>query len=61
MAVILGVAIGRLETAVVKDMLDQSEKVQLRDTDIYKIPAHALYLTNVHYDEEGTRLTDLVS
>ena len=57
MAVILGVSTGRLETAVVKDMLDQSVKVQLRDTDIYQIPPHALYLTDVQYDEEGTGLT----
>ena len=55
-AVILAVGRGRLDIAVVRNMLDQPGEIQLKDSSIYNIPAHALYLTNIHYDEEGTRL-----
>ena len=52
-SVILAVGRGRLDTATVRDMLDRPGEKQLKDTSIYNIPAHALYLTNIHYDEEG--------
>ncbi|KAI0235859.1 tRNA pseudouridine synthase-like 1 [Lamellibrachia satsuma] len=54
-AVILAVGRGRLDIAVVRNMLDQPGEIQLKDSSIYNIPAHALYLTNIHYDEEDLK------
>ena len=52
-ATMLAAGKGEITLSDIERVLAHPSDNRLRKTNIFKIPAHALYLAQVHYDAEG--------